>query len=295
MGARSLLAIAIAFTGAALTAGEPSQLGTGGRTSLKWEDCAWQKADPTDTHRRACWRRDTGEYRFRIPPELAQRPIAQAHVDRVNAELAEGMDMVASHDRADAKAAGLAFAPWQVSLDWQVTGLNTRLASLIGYATLGPRPSRRPGKPSSNAISILVDETTGTFLTAASDAFSDRMESVRATYCAHLDIQRIANALDADPSAGSKGKPSIIDTEGRYLGKWHCPYMDDLAIGFAGAPGAPFDRIIMVAQPMSAGPEEEGFYRVEVALTPAMVAQIRPEYRDGFRAARSSDDGKKAE
>ena len=291
MIARSLLVASLALASTDLHAQERSQLGTKAGTPLPWEACAWKNADQTDTHQRACWRRETGEYRFRIPAALDQHPIAKAHVDRVNAELAEGMDMVASHDRTDAKVAGLPFTPWQVSLDWQMTGVNARLASLIGYATLGPRPSRRPGKTSANAISILVDQTSGNFLTAASDAFADGMESVRATYCAYLDIQRIANALDADPSAGAQGKPPIIDDKGRYLGKWQCPHVDELAIGFAGAPGEPFDRMIMVASPITAGPEEDGYYRVEVALTPAMVAQIRPEYRDGFRAAKLQDGG----
>lgn len=290
MLARYVLSAALVVASPALHAAERSPLGSGTGTPQRWEDCAWQKADPSDTHQRACWRRETGEYRFHIPAELGYHPIAKAHVDRVSAELAEGMDMVASHDRADAKAAGLAFTPWQVALDWQVRGINARLASMIGYATLGPRPSRRPGAPTSKAISLLVDQKTGKYLTAMSDAFSDGMESVRATYCAHLDIQRIANALDADPSAGTKGKPPIIDAEGRYLGKWQCPYMDELAIGFSGAAGAPFDRMTLVASPITAGPEEQGYYRVELALTSAMVAQIRPEYREGFRAAEPRDD-----
>lgn len=287
----SVIAVIMAMAGAAAVAAEPAAAPSQ-RTSAapRWEACAWQEADPADPYRRMCRQNETGEYRFRIPASIDRHPIVRTQVDRVNAELADGMDMVARQDRDDAKAAGLAFTPWLVELDWKLAGLNEHLASLIGHATLAPRPSRRPKQPDENAISILVDQKTGRFLTAASDAFSDQMDSVRATYCTHLDIQRIANALDADPTAGSKGKPPIIDSAGRYLGKWQCPYMDDLAIGFAGSAGEPFDRIILMAQPMIAGPEHEGFYRVDLPLTSAMVENIRPEYRAGFRAAKMSEE-----
>ncbi len=199
--------------------------------------------------------------------------------------------MAARQDRDDAKAAGLVFAPWEVDLTWELVGVNPSLASLIATGTLSPRPSRNPySQPHLAAVAMLIDRRTGRFLTDATDAFTDQMDSARSTYCALLDIQRIANALDAGLAAGSKGQPKIVDEEGRYLGKWSCPYFGELAIGFVGEAGQPFDRIELVAEPGIAGPEREGYYRVTMRITPVLLAQIRPSYREGFRATAGCED-----
>ncbi len=189
-------------------------------------------------------------------------------------------------DRAKARRAELKFVQ-----DWEISGINNRVASMIATGTLSPRPSRKPNAAShQSAIAMLINRRTGALLTDASDAFSDQMESARSTYCAHLDIQRIANALDADPSAGSAGKPRILDEKGRYLGKWHCPYFGDLAVGFSGPVDQPLDHIVLLAEPGIAGPEHEGYYRVQLAITPTILANVRPEFREAFRATDTCKD-----
>ena len=278
-----------AWAGAACAQGL-NERGKRAYSSQLRESCSWAAEPSGDRYYRRCYHTDDGEYRFQIPIDLREHTEVAVQVDRVDRELSEGMDMAARQDRTDAKVGGLAFSPWKVDLTWAVTGINPQLASLIATGTLSSRPSRTLAQPHQAAIAMLVDRRTGRFLTDATDAFSDQLDAARSTYCAHLDIQRIANALDADPSAGIEGKPKIIDEQGRYLGKWSCPYFGEVAIGFAGEAGQPFDRIELVAEPMIAGPAHEGYYRVMLKITPTILAQIRPEYRDAFRAASNCDD-----
>lgn len=287
----ALLGAALAASASVSFAQDTAKVGSVSHSSNLQPSCAWAAEPSGDRHYRGCYRSEAGEYHFQLPADLRNHPEVAAQVDRVDAELSEGMDMVARQDRDDAKAGGLTFAPWEVDLTWELAGINRNLASLIATGTLSPRPSRNPhAEPHQAAIAMLVDRRTGRFLTDATDAFTDQMVSARSTYCALLDIQRIANALDADPAAGSKGLPKIVDAEGRYLGKWSCPYFGELAIGFAGDAGQPFDRIELVAEPGIAGPEREGYYRVTMKITPALLSQVRSDYREGFRAATGCED-----
>ncbi len=287
----ALLGAGLAASASVSFAQDTAKVGAVSPSSKLKPSCAWAVEPSGDPHYRRCYRSEAGEYHFQIPADLRNHVEVAAQVDRVDAELFEGMDMAARQDRDDAKAGGLIFAPWQVDLTWELAGINPSLASLIATGTLSPRPSRNPhAQPHQAAVAMLVDRRTGRFLTDATDAFTDQMDSARNTYCALLDIKRIANALDADPVAGSKGQPAIVDAEGRYLGKWSCPNFGELAIGFAGDAGQPFDRVQLVAEPGIAGPEREGYYRVTMKITPALLSQVRPDHREGFRAATGCED-----
>jgi|GEM_PF-4484463 len=287
----TLLGAGVVASASVACAQDTAEAGATSYRSRLQPSCAWATEPSDDRHDRRCYRSEAGEYHFHIPVDLRNHAEVAAQVDSVDAELSEGMDMAARQDRDDAKAGGLVFLPWQVDLTWELVGMNRQLASLIATGTLSPRPSRNPhAQPHQAAVAMLVDRRSGRFLTDATDAFTDQMDSVRSTYCALLDIQRIANALNADPAAGSEGQPKIVDEDGRYLGKWSCPYFGELAVGFAGESGQPFDRIELIAEPGIAGPEREGYYRVAMRITPALLAQVRPDYREGFRAAKDCDD-----
>ncbi len=288
----ALIAATLILAGPPASAREKAGAGKTARAARLWDSCHWTLEAPNDRRYRKCYRSKTGEYRFAMPRELPQehRDVL-AQVDRVNGELAEGMDMVARQDRDDASAAGLAFQPWVVEINWSMDGLNARLASLTAEGTLAPRPSRHPNAaPRQKAIAMLVDRRTGRFITDAADVFSDQMENLRSLYCTRLDIHRIAKVLDANPTAWRAGQPPIVDDEGRYLGKWGCPYFGELAISFSGGRGGPFEVINIVAEPGLAGPEEEGYYRDSIDITPAMLEHIRPEYREAFRDYQGCED-----
>ena len=166
-----------------------------------------------------------------------------------------------------------------LGLQWVLEGSNARFASLSAAGAYFPRSV--PGNMT--VMALVVDRQNGRFVTAANDMFDDNMAAARPLYCALLDIQRVANALEADPDAGRGGK-LIVDEAGVYQGKWPCPQFDELAISFRGAAGQPFDRIQFDAAPGVAGPAQEGFFRVNMNITPRLLDQIKPQYRSGFRA-----------
>lgn len=212
-------------------------------------------------------RDDRLEYLFRMPASLADRPATLDRLSRINAELLDGFRLTGPGQGA-------------VSVSWQEMGRTLDVISLIAKG----RMDRGVGEGWDIALAMVENTRTGDFVTDATDIFDDAMASVRESYCALLDVQRVVGALGAADAAGKEMEPPF-DAEERYLGRWPCPLFDQLAVGFAGEPGQPMHRAVLIAMPGVAGPEPEGYYTVWLSLTDDMVSHIKPEYRAAFRAA----------
>ena len=211
-------------------------------------------------------RDDRLEYLFRMPASLKGRPDTLDRLGRINAELLDGF-------RLTGAGRGNLF------LSWQEMGRSGEVISLVGKG----RMDRGVGEAWDIALTMIENSRTGEMVTDAADIFDDAMNSVRQSYCALLDIKRVANALDAAEAAGTGVEP-VFDAQQRYLGRWPCPSLGDLAIGFTGeGPGTPMHRAVLIAPPGVAGPAHEGYYTVGLNLTEDMIAHIKPEYRAAFR------------
>ena len=152
---------------------------------------------------------------------------------------------------------------------WETFGQSARLLSLgetVETFTGGAHPNhdfnalvwdRRLGKE------IAVD---GLFAKPAAFA-----ALTRSTYCKALDKERL------DRREGEKLGGEFDE----------CPKFADLAIAPEDKDGnGRFDRIDLIAPPYIAGPYVEGEYEIELPVTAAFVAALKPEYSSSFEAQR---------
>jgi hypothetical protein len=66
-------------------------------------------------------------------------------------------------------------------------------------------------------------------------------------------------------------------------GLWDaCPPLHEQTVFPAGEEGRNFTRITVLVEPYVAGPYAVGTFQVDVPVTQALIALVRPEYRDGF-------------
>jgi len=149
---------------------------------------------------------------------------------------------------------------------WTLEGRSDRLISLVANTdtyTGGAHPNH-------TSAALLWDVTSSSEVKLA-DLFSspDGLESaVRAQFCKLLDEER------AKRRQGEK-------LEGDFA---ECPAFSELTIAPAGKEGSgTFDSILLIADPYVAGPYAEGDYEVRVAVTPALISALKPEYRAGFK------------
>ena len=93
----------------------------------------------------------------------------------------------------------------------------------------------------------------------------------RSAYCKTLDKERM------DRREGEKLGGEFDE----------CPKFADLAIVPADKDGnGRFDRIDFIAPPYVAGPYVEGEYEIELPVTTALIAALKPEYRPSFETQR---------
>jgi len=100
---------------------------------------------------------------------------------------------------------------------------------------------------------------------ARDDAFGDRFSEGR-------DPRR----------AERRGAPLEEEEAGDTFTK--CPGIDELVILLGSSNGRTFNRLTVYAGPYVAGPYAEGAYEVDLNVDRAILAAVKPEYREAFSA-----------
>jgi hypothetical protein len=94
--------------------------------------------------------------------------------------------------------------------------------------------------------------------------------AIRQPFCVLLDRERVKR----------RGGP--LEQGGMFSG---CPAYKEVTVVIADKNGnGRFDHIQVTADPYVAGPYVEGSYDIELPITAAMIARLKPEYRSSFEA-----------
>lgn len=105
------------------------------------------------------------------------------------------------------------------------------------------------------------------------DLFTDRYAAL-----AHLDRAFCARlrAMQAERFGGEQiGEP------------WErCPLLHEQVIAPAAAPGGSFTAFKVVVPPYVAGPYSMGSFEIDLPVGAALIAMLRPEYREAFAVNR---------
>ena len=208
---------------------------------------------------------DLVEFSYAWPAEVtASAPLTR----RLRADLERGFkaaEATAMADRAAATAMNRPFNGHQYSRRWTTAGQSARLVSLDGRLmtfTGGAHPDH-------GATALLWDRSARSEVRAA-DLFSSKsaLEAlVRVPGCAILDAER------ARRRGGAGGGDAFAA----------CPPLDALAlVPSDNNRNRRFDHFRLIAPHGVAGAHVEGSYDISVAITPTLLAAIKPAYRAGF-------------
>jgi len=99
---------------------------------------------------------------------------------------------------------------------------------------------------------------------ALEEAFGDR-------FCDGLDRER----------AERRGEPVAEDSDDQFD---KCPPIDELEILVGSSNRRTFNRLTVYAGPYVAGPYADGAYEVDLNIDRAILAAVKPEYREAFSA-----------
>lgn len=177
----------------------------------------------------------------------------------------------AREDKARREKDGFDFNPYEYSDSVDVVGQTSRLLSLARHHTEyggGAHPNHgtdgilwdRDARASIKVSSLLADGST-----------LERL--YRDAYCKALNDERAVRRQGQDAATGAE------DPFGQ------CPNFSEIEIMPTGpAQGGALTTLVFHADPYVAGPYVEGDYDVDLPVSAAFLAALKPEYRSSFAA-----------
>lgn len=209
------------------------------------------------------------EFHYGWPAEAAAIPALAARLSTEMGAWKERLLAGARSELAYRNKNGFPFHGYQGSMSWITAGQSQRLLSLSGafeeftggahgnYATRG----------------LFWDRTT-----VSEQAFADLFIDADAPVA--LLTQPWCKALDAERSEKRQGRKLGGEFD-------ECPTLGDIVIiPTDGDANGRFEHLRLIANPYTAGPYSEGYYKVDLPITPAVIATLKPDYRASFEAQR---------
>jgi len=214
--------------------------------------------------------RDTAalEFNYEWPAEAAAIPKLDLILyKKAKAALAEAQKF-AAEDVASARQDKRDFQQHYYDAGWQVAGASKTLLSL----QYGDDTFEGGAHPNHNYAALLWDKLKAREIAVSSLFTDDAFGALtRRAYCAALDKERLERR------------------EGEKIGGEfdECPKYSELAIALSDKDhDGRFDAIAFGASPYVAGPYVEGPYDIELPVSQALIAALRPEYRASFEVQR---------
>ena len=210
-------------------------------------------------------------FEYAWPAVVDGHPVLRRRLDADLARQLAKLKAEARAGQAEARANALEYHPYSWNQTWQVvTDLPAWLSLSASYWSFS-------GGAHGNTWfgAMLFDKRANTprdplTLFTSKAALS---QAIRAPFCAALNRQRTEKRGEAIKPGSTAIFEECIDPVGQ-------------TILLGSKSRRAFDRIGILVAPYQAGPYAEGTYEVTVPVTPAVLAAIKPRFRNAFAASR---------
>jgi hypothetical protein len=205
-------------------------------------------------------------FAYSYPAAAAAVPALAAWLDERRAAVRAELDRDTAEFRAEARKEGFPYRAYDSTTEWKVVTETPRLLSLSAdtYAYTGGAH----GSPGFDAI--VWDKAAGRRL-APTDLFASPAAIQAAlgdAFCAALDKGRELR----------RGEPVVRSGDSFSA----CPKVEEATLILGSTDGRAIDRIGLLVGPYVAGPYAEGTYDLTLPVTRAVMAAVKPEYREAF-------------
>ena len=222
---------------------------------------------PAAQGRKVAVKNDLIEFDYAYPAQAAAIPKLKAWLDADIVKQQKDITEGAEGDREDRKANGFPFNPYSHTTDWKV------VTEIPGWLSLSADRWEYTGGAHGNpwSESLLWDKAADV-KRAPLDLFVSKAalsKAIRTPFCAQLDKQREEKRGEAINRNSGDEFDQCID-----------PVESTVILGSSDRQH--FDRIGVLVGPYAAGPYAEGEYEVTLPVTPAVLAAVKPEYRQYF-------------
>ena len=207
------------------------------------------------------------EFAYSHPAEVGAIPALAAALATERDEALAEARRDAREDRASAKREGFEFHAHSLGIAWEVVTQTPRFLSLSNsfYTFTG-------GAHGNYGFEGLVWDRTEARRLAAIDLFTSPQafkSALLKPFCAGLDTERRKKGIEPS-EADDTVFPRCIDP------------VREATVILGSSNKRKIDRIGFLIDPYVAGSYAEGEYEVTLPVTPAVLAAVKPEYRDAF-------------
>lgn len=271
---RSILALALAGTVAACDLGgggdsDPVPTATPRPTATASPTDSATATAASNGARAVAEETDDFLFEYSYPAEAGRIPELAAYLDRRLARNREQLGNDAVEARREARSEGFPYNKHSFTSEWRV------VADLPGWLSLSEDIATYTGGAHGNYTmrSLVWDREAGRALdgvalftspAALEEALGDR-------FCDGLDRER----------AKRRGAPVAEDSQEPFD---QCPGIEELVVLVGSSNGRTFNRLTLYAGPYVAGPYAEGAFEVNVDVDRAILAAVKPEFREAFSA-----------
>jgi hypothetical protein len=215
---------------------------------------------------------ETEDYTFAYsyPAAAAAVPALAAWLDERRAAVRAELDRDTAAFRKEARDEGIPYRAYDSTIEWKVVTETPRLLSLSAdtYDYTG-------GAHGSPGFDAIVWDKVAARRLAPTDLFASPAAIQTAlgdAFCAALDKARERR----------RGEP-VVRSDDSFSA---CPKVEEATLILGSTDARAVDRIGLLVGPYVAGPYAEGTYDLTLPVTPAVLAAVKPQYREAFAAAR---------
>ena len=211
---------------------------------------------------------DNYSFEFAYPAQAAAIHALARWFEGHRAALIAELDKDTAAFRKEAADGGFDFRPYESTHEWKVVTDTPRFLSLSAETWVYTGGAH--GSPGFDAL--VWDKAAGRRL-QPTDVFAstDAIErAIAAPFCAALDKQRQSR----------RGAP-VVRSDDPFNA---CPRVKETTLILGSTNRRTIDRIGLLVGPYVAGPYAEGTYEVTLPVTDALLAAVKPAYRDAFAA-----------
>lgn len=210
---------------------------------------------------------DEFEFGYSYPSEAAAIPALKARLDAEREKALGEIRRDSAAAQAEAKASGYDLPGYGYEKTWQ------RVADLPDWLSLSATIYSFTGGAHGNYWyeAMLWDKRSGEAIDPVA-AFASKAAidgAIKTRFCKALDGQRLEK------------RGEVLGEESGFTA---CLDPSAYPILLGSSTGKTFDRITVMVPPYEAGPYAEGTYEVDLPVTPALIAALKPRFRPSFSA-----------
>lgn len=208
-------------------------------------------------------------FEYSYPAEAGRIVELASLLDVDLAEQREDLAAESAAARREARQEGFPYNKYSYLAEWKV------VADLPGWLSLSADVATYSGGAHGNYTirSLVWDKERERSVDAAALFASPAAlgEALGDRFCESLDRER----------ARRRGEPVAEDSNAQFD---QCPEIEELEVLVGSSNRRTFNRLTLYAGPYVAGPYAEGAYEVNLPVDAAVLAALKPEYREAFTA-----------